>query len=74
MSEKVTEFDPATVLDSPEAIEVFTADALETGDSGYIAKALGVVARAEGMSQIANETYSPANSSIARLAKRETRH
>jgi len=32
------------------------ADAFETGDAAYIAKALGVVARAKGMSQIARET------------------
>ena len=56
MNKKLTEFDPATALDSLEAIEVFIADALETGDSSYIAKALGVVARAKGMSQIAHET------------------
>ena len=56
MKEKLTDFDPAVALDSPEAIEVFVADALETGDRGYIAKALGVVARARGMTQIAQET------------------
>lgn len=32
------------------------ADALETGDAAYIASAIGVVARARGMSQIAQET------------------
>ena len=32
------------------------ADALETGDAAYIAKALGVVARAKGMTQIAKDT------------------
>ena len=32
------------------------ADAFETGDTSYIAHALGVVARARGMSQIAEET------------------
>lgn len=32
------------------------ADALETGDATYIAKALGVVARAKGMASIAAET------------------
>ncbi|MBB4023245.1 putative addiction module antidote protein [Confluentimicrobium naphthalenivorans] len=30
-------------------------DAMETGDAGYIAHALGVIARAHGMSQIAKE-------------------
>jgi probable addiction module antidote protein len=32
------------------------ADALEEGDAGYIAAALGVVAKARGITQIANET------------------
>lgn len=49
-------YDPASALDSAEAIEVFMADAFETGNSAYIAKALGVVARAKGMTQIANKT------------------
>ena len=49
-------YDPASALDSAEAIAVFMADAFETGNSAYIAKALGVVARAKGMTQIANET------------------
>jgi len=32
------------------------AEAFETGDTGYIAHALGVVARAKGMTQIASQT------------------
>lgn len=56
MTEKLTTYDPAAALDSPEAIAVFMADALDTGDAAYIAKALGVVARAKGMSELARET------------------
>ena len=56
MSEKIYDYDPAAALDSEQAIAVFLADALETGDSAYIAKAMGVVARAKGMTQLANET------------------
>lgn len=56
MKERLYTYDPAEALDSPEAIAVFLADALETGDAGYIAKALGVVAKARGMSQLARET------------------
>ena len=56
MSEQFQEFDPAEYLSSPEAIAAFMADALETGDAGYIAKALGIVARAKGMSEVARET------------------
>ena len=56
MNEPLYNYDPAAALDSPEAISVFMADALETGDTAYIAKALGVVARAKGMTEIARET------------------
>ena len=56
MTEKLTAFDPADLLKSYEAIETFLTDALETGDAGHIASALGVVARAKGMTKIARET------------------
>jgi probable addiction module antidote protein len=56
MPEKLTDFDPAEYLTSDEAIAVFMADAFETSDAGYIAHALGVVARAKGMAQIASQT------------------
>ena len=56
MAEQLHHYDPADALDSPEAIEVFMADAFETLDANYIAKALGVVARTKGMSHIAKET------------------
>lgn len=50
---KLTRYDPALALVDDEDIAVFMADALETGDAAYIAKALGVVARAKGMTQLA---------------------
>jgi len=56
MSEKLTTYDPAEDLRSEEAIAVFMAEAFETQDAGYIAHALGVVARAKGMAQIADQT------------------
>jgi probable addiction module antidote protein len=56
MTEQFTHWDAAEYLESDEAIEVFMADAFESGDTGYIAHALGVVARAKGMSQIAKDT------------------
>jgi probable addiction module antidote protein len=56
MGEKLTTFDPAEGLTSNEAIEVFMEEAFKTEDANYIAHALGVVARARGMSQVANET------------------
>lgn len=56
MAEKLTTYDPAEDLTSDEAVADFMAEAFETGDAGYIAHALGVVARAKGMAQIAGET------------------
>jgi len=56
MIEKIHDYDPAAALESEEAIAVFLADALETGDSVYVARALGVVARAKGMTELARET------------------
>ena len=56
MTEKLTTYDPACALVNDEEIEFFLADALETGDSAYIAQALGVIARAKGMTHIAQET------------------
>jgi probable addiction module antidote protein len=56
MAEKLTTYDPAEDLTSDEAVATFIAEAFQTEDSGYIAHALGVVARARGMAQIANQT------------------
>jgi len=55
MGEKLLPFDPAEGLDSDEAIEVFMEEAFKTEDAAYIAHALGVVARARGMSRVASE-------------------
>lgn len=56
MAEKLTAYDPAEDLNSDEAIAIFMAEAFQTNDAAYIAHALGVVARAKGMAQIAGET------------------
>src|ERR1035437_3047301 len=56
MAEKLTTYDPAEDLASDEAMATFMAEAFETNDAGYIAHALGVVARAKGMAQIAGQT------------------
>ena len=56
MAEKLTTYDPAEDLSSNEAVAVFMAEALETNDAGYIAHALGVLARAKGMALIATQT------------------
>ena len=56
MTEKLTNYDPAEDLGSDEAIATFMAEAFQTNDVGYISHALGVVARAKGMAQIAHQT------------------
>ncbi len=56
MAEKITTFDPAEALTSDDAVASFMAEAFASEDTGYIAHAIGVVARAKGMTQIANET------------------
>ncbi len=56
MKIKVTNYDPAAALVNDEEIAFFMADALETGDAAFIAQALGVVARAKGMTSVASET------------------
>jgi len=56
MAGKLTTFDPAELLTSDEAVASFMADAFESGDAGYVAHALGVVARARGMAGIAKDT------------------
>ena len=56
MGEKLHAFDPAAMLRTDEAVEVFLRDAFETGDAGHIAASLGVAARAKGMTQVARAT------------------
>ena len=56
MAEKITNYDPAEDLTTPTAITTFMTAAFETEDAGYIAHAIGVVARAKGMTQLADET------------------
>ena len=53
---KLTRYDPAEDLGSDVAIAVFMAEAFKTNDVRYISHALGVVARAKGMAQIAGQT------------------
>jgi probable addiction module antidote protein len=56
MAEKLTKYDPAEDLRTERAIAVFMAEAFRTNDAAYIAHALGVVARAKGMAQVASKT------------------
>lgn len=55
MAVEITDFDPAAYLDDDEAIATYLSDAFETQDVAFISDAIGVVARAKGMKQIAQE-------------------
>ncbi len=52
---KTTVWDPAEHLSSPAAIAAYLEAAFEDGDPALIATALGDVARAQGMTQLAGQ-------------------
>lgn len=52
---KTKPFDPAEYLDDKESLAVYMTEALATGDPGFITDALGVIARASGMTEVARE-------------------
>jgi len=51
-----TSWDPAKYLDSDEAMAAYLDAAIAEDDPGLLAAALGDVARAKGMTEIARET------------------
>jgi probable addiction module antidote protein len=55
MAVKTKPFDAAEYLDDAESQAELLSDAFESGDAGYIRHALGVVARARGMTTVARE-------------------
>jgi probable addiction module antidote protein len=54
MALKTTLWDASEYLDSPEAIAAYLEAAFEDGDPALIAAALGDIARAMGMTQLAS--------------------
>ena len=52
---KTEPFDAARYLTSPDAQADLLNDALASGDAAYVAHALGVIARARGMTEVARE-------------------
>lgn len=46
-------FDPAVYVETPEAAAAYLDEALATNDAAFIADALGVLARAKGMTEVA---------------------
>lgn len=53
MAIKTIPFDAADYLDSPEAQTEYLRESFESGDSADIQEAIGTVARARGMAQVA---------------------
>lgn len=49
-------FDAAEFLDSNESIAVYLSEALESGDAAHVQEALQTVARARGMTKIAEDS------------------
>ncbi|MCF3194402.1 transcriptional regulator [Pseudomonas bubulae] len=47
MTEPILDYDPADSLVDTDTINIFLADANDTGDAAYIAEAMAVVARAK---------------------------
>jgi probable addiction module antidote protein len=52
---KTTIWDSAELLDSPEAVAAYLEAAFEENDPALIAHVLGVVARAQGVAQVARD-------------------
>jgi probable addiction module antidote protein len=55
MTIETSPFDAADHLQSPQSQQELLDDAFASGDPAYVAAALGTVARARGMSQIARD-------------------
>jgi len=55
MKPEIRDFDPAEYLDNEEAVADYLSDALATEDVAFIADAIGVVARAKGMTRVAED-------------------
>lgn len=53
---KTVPFDPAELLDSPQAVAVYLEDAFASGNPVEISAALGTVARAKGMTALAEQS------------------
>jgi probable addiction module antidote protein len=56
MTLETTPFDMAEMLDSEEVIREYFAQVVEGGDSDEIIRALGHIARARGMTKLAEDT------------------
>lgn len=60
----------AAFLETDADVSAYMNEALETGDAAFIAHALGVVARARGMTQIARDAGLSAGEPVSRAQQR----
>jgi probable addiction module antidote protein len=56
---KTRTYDTAEYLDTPEMIAEYLNEAIETGDAEFVTRAIGTVARARGMTAIAEAAGVP---------------
>ncbi len=55
MSEKISKFDIARYLDNADDIQLFLSETAKCGDASDFVHALGVAARAKGMTEVAKQ-------------------
>ncbi len=55
MGLEITKWDPAEYLDNDASIAAYLSDVMESGDQKHIIHAINTVARARGMTQIAQD-------------------
>ena len=56
MNITTTDWDVSEYLDNPEMRQAYLKEAIESGDQGLLLSAIGDIAKAKGMSDIAKET------------------
>lgn len=56
MTEQITDFDTSEMLDTPEVRNAYLQNALDSGDPDLFLMAVGNVAKAEGLSAIADRS------------------
>lgn len=69
MATKTRKLELAEMFDTPESQAALLADALAEGDANYIAVALGVIARARGMTELARAADLPRQTLYRALAE-----
>ncbi len=72
MALDLTTFDPADHLGDAASLAAYIEDALDDGDPGEFLEALGVIARAKGMTEIAKQAGVAARRSTARSKRPDT--